>query len=381
MIDKSVSAMRDLYRLFTSGLTLAEIERLVKVDARDMYSYFSRGIEQAPAQEMRWKKFLIFIKNLFIAFLLRLSPARRLLYGLSLVLFAYAFLNGSWPLVLATALLWNLLLALELADKLIAKDELAVARHIQLGLLPPPDVTVPGYEVAAFSDAARNVGGDYYDLIAMPDGSTLVAIADVSGKGISAALYMVKVQSLLQLFSRESSDLKTLLVRLEQHLSQELQRNYFLTMSLARLYPDGRLVYCRAGHLPLLLLEAGKKNCTIIEPRGSAIGLSCAAKRNGGHRRVSQQKATNGAFDRSLQVEERRLRTGDILVLLTDGVIETLNSKAEEYGDRRLQQVLCSHTDLSPLELRDALLDDLTSFRGGATLHDDTTFVILQKQR
>ena len=163
MAEKQVKGLKAFYQLFTSDLNRAEIERLVKVDTRDMYAYFSRGIEVEDDELNPLQKFWRFLKNLLTTFLLKLSPARRLIYGVSLLFFILAFVNSDWSFVFYAIVLFNFLLALELADKLIAKDELSVARDIQLSLLPQKDESIPGWDCASFCDAARNVGGDFYD--------------------------------------------------------------------------------------------------------------------------------------------------------------------------------------------------------------------------
>ncbi|MDZ7344487.1 MAG: serine/threonine-protein phosphatase, partial [candidate division KSB1 bacterium] len=248
-------------------------------------------------------------------------------------------------------------------DKLIAKDELAVAREIQLSLLPRNLLTIPGFEVAAFSDAARSVGGDYYDFIPLCDGSMLIVIGDVSGKGISAALYMVKVQTMLQLFAKDAADLCGLLNRLNDHLYRHLKKNYFLTLALARLYAEGKIELCRAGHTPALLYDKQHMQCLWLQPQGLAIGLG------------------NGQlFNERLEVMKRQLLPGDFLLLFTDGVNETVNSQFVEFGEKRLAQLLFRHAQTTPEHLKSILLHELTVFREGAELRDDTTFVVIKRQ-
>ena len=356
---------KKIYQLFTSDLSRGEIERLVKVDARGMYAFYLRHAQNAqkPALEKKaWKRALIFARDLFVTFLLKLTPARRLLYALALFLFALALIDRNlWDGVYAFVIL-NFLLALELADKLIAKDELEVAREIQLSLLPDQSAPINGFEMAAFSDAAKSVGGDYYDCIALADGSALVAIGDVSGKGISAALYMVKVQTLLQMFARESGEPCVLLERLNEQLYRSLRRNYFLTLALLRLHPDGMTEFCRAGHTPTLFYDSEKKHCEWLEPKGFAIGLE-----------------NSGRFRNSLEVSHRHLKPGDIMLLFTDGVIETADAGLHEFGESRLAQMLSRNFQASAEVIKSILLFELNAFRNGAELRDDTTFVVIKR--
>jgi serine phosphatase RsbU (regulator of sigma subunit) len=228
--------------------------------------------------------------------------------------------------------------------------------------LPQYTTSLPGFEVAAFSDAARSVGGDYYDFIPLADGSVLVVIGDVSGKGISAALYTVKVQTMLQMFARESAEPCDLLDRLNRQLYRNLKRNYFLTLALVRLYPSGEMTHCRAGHTPALLFDGEKKDCVWLEPKGLAIGI-----KNGQE------------FSKKLELSKRLLKPGDLLLLFTDGVIETANGKLVEFGENRLAQVFARSSQAPPESIKAMLLQELTLFRAGAELRDDTTFVVIKR--
>jgi sigma-B regulation protein RsbU (phosphoserine phosphatase) len=362
MLDKTIRPFAEFYRLFTSGITRAELERLVKVDTRGMYAFYLRGMKQPAPGEKKWKRVLIFCRNLFVAFLLKLTPARRLLYAVAIMLFAMALINKDWWDAVYAVVILNFLLALELADKLITKDELEVAREIQLSLLPNKTLPLSGFEVATFSDAAKSVGGDYYDFVPLADGSALVVIGDVSGKGISAALYMVKVQTMLQMFAKESAEPCDLLDRLNGQLYRSLRRNYFLTIALARLFPNGEMALCRAGHTPILLYDGEKKHCVWLEPKGLAIGL-----------------ANGREFSSRLELFKRALKPGDLLLLFTDGVIETANGQLIEFGESRLAQILARNSQAPPESIKTILVQELASFRSGAELRDDTTFVVIKR--
>lgn len=383
MFNKLTEAARSYYRLLTSGLNRAEIERLVKVDTRDMLTYYARSMERPAAEGRRVKRVLIFAKNLFFTFLLKLTPARRLLYAIALGLFVLALLDLRWSYAVYTFVILNFLLALELADKLIEKDELAVARQIQLSLLPENNSHVPGFEVATFSDVARNVGGDYYDFIPLADGSTLAVVGDVSGKGISAALYAVKVQTLLQLLAKESSDPCELLLRLNRHLYGQLQRTYFLTIALLKVHADGKIEYCRAGHTPLLLWDSHSQRTTWLEPKGAAVGVVPPGPGSGARAEPATDhrggRTARASFEEILEPGEHTLGPGDVLVLFTDGVIETLNGRRQEFGESRLAKILSHHASDSPKAIREALIRELIRFRGGNELNDDVTLVILKR--
>lgn len=371
MLEQSQRAFRNFYNLFASGMSTAEIERLIKVDTRGMYEFYVRDMPKSAHAKNPWKRAFLFCKNLFLAFLLKLTPARRLLYALAGVLIIAGLWNRDLMLLFDAFLIMNFLLALELADKLITKDELAIAREIQLSLLPNHGLQAAGFEVAGFSDAARSVGGDYYDFIPLAGGSCLIVIGDVSGKGISAALYMAKVQTLLQTFARQTGDPRALLSLLNEHLLRELKRNYFLTLAIVRLEANGGAQLCRAGHTPVLLFERQRRECFWIKPQGLAIGLAANAHES--------PEAQNGMFLEHLEVVERSLQAGDIMLLFTDGVSETFNLAQQEFGEERLQRILARHHQEAPEAIRTALLRELAGFRRGAELRDDTTFVIIKR--
>lgn len=375
MKNNWIESIQKFYNLFTSDLNLAEIERLIKIDTREMVVYYTREIPREKSTGTGWKKALTFVKNVVITFLLKLTPARRLLYIISLILFGVFIFQSHLAAVIYSFLIVNFLLALELADKLITKDELALARDIQLSLLPNHIVPVSGFDYVAFSDAAKSVGGDYYDFIPLGDGSTLVVIGDISGHGMSAALYMVKVQTMLRMFAANTADPRQLSVMLNDHLYDDFKRNYFLTISLLRLFPTGEYQLCRAGHTPLLYYDCLGNLCSWIAPRGLAIGMVPSKSANGKRASVTYR---NLDFERTLEVKKGSINRGDTLFLFTDGVVETFNRDDEEFGQDRLVHLFGRFHDAQPRQLREILLKELAIFRHGADLRDDTTFVIMK---
>lgn len=372
MVKRTLFHLKDFYRLFTSGITSAEIEKLVSDDTRGMYTFYVRNMPPHTANESRIVRFFKFSWYLFLAFLLKLTPARRLLYAIALVLVALAFLDSDLMKALYGILILNFLLALELADKLVTRDELEFARQIQLSLLPDAIGPVKGYALASYSEVASSVGGDYFDVLPLSDGSTLAVIGDVSGKGISAALYTAKVQTALQLLSQESSDPRELLIRLNEYLYAQLRRNFFLTISVIRLFPNGKIVHSRAGHMPALFLNARTKTCSWMQPKGTAIGLTPPETKG-------QAGRSHSIFRQSIESETVTMKTGDVVILYTDGVVETVNRVQEEFGQTRLMQVTLEGAEDSAEGVRDRLKRRLEEFRRGEELRDDTTFLVIRR--
>jgi serine phosphatase RsbU (regulator of sigma subunit) len=313
----------------------------------------------------RFVRLLRFAWSLFIAFLNKLSPARRLMYGVALLLVVLAiFQHNRSTDIFYAFLIVNFLLALEMADRLTTRDELDVARDIQESLRPEITATERGFELAAYAEPARNVGGDYYDILRQKDGSLLIVVADVSGKGISAALYAAKVQTALQLFSEQTQDLVELLSKLDGHLHDRLKKNFFITISLLKVLPNGKAQFCRAGHPPAILYSAEKKTCANLQPKGIAVGL---------------RSNDSPAFAQALEVEHFKLKAGDICLLYTDGVVEGINGAGNEFGEQRLDLLLKTFPAESASTLKDRIAAELQRFREGAELRDDTTFVVIKR--
>ena len=375
MVRKTLGSLRDFYKLFTSGLTSAEIEKLVNSDARGMYTFYVKNMTPRNPNDSKVVRFFKFVWYLFLAFLMKMTPARRLFYAIALFLVVLGFWDGDLMKLFYAFLVINFLMAMELADKLVTRDDLEFARQIQLSLLPDRVAPIEGFEVATHSEVAQSVGGDYFDFLPVKDGSTIVVIGDVSGKGISAALYMVKVQTALQMLAQETDNPRQLLLRLNEYLYRQLKRNFFLTVSLMRVFPDGEIRFCRAGHMPALRLDASRQLCAWIHPKGTAIGLAPPDQKT--NRRGNGE--SHSVFEKSLEIEEMVLDEGDTVVLYTDGVIESVNRADEEYGETRLMQILLDSNGATAEEMKDRLLKSLGHFRNGEELRDDTTFVVLRR--
>lgn len=381
MIKRTSKSIRDFYDVFTTGLSLKEIERLVNVEAKGSYEFYLRNIKPEAQQKNSVKRFLVFCWNMFLAFLLKLTPARRLFYAIAVFCLLYAWLYADLGYAVLGFVIVNFLLALEVADRMITKDELDLAREIQLSLLPGKLSSPEGYDLAAHSEVAKNVGGDYYDLIALADGSSLAVIGDVSGKGISAALYMVKVQTALQLIAKDSSDPKELLVRLNRHLYGQLKKNYFLTIAVVQLYPDGRFRYCRAGHTPAIFYEPAERRWTRLQPGGAALGLAPSGVQTEAMPDFAGANGANGDhhYEAMVDIHEGSMSGGDVLFLYTDGVIEGVNSGQQEFGEQRVAEIVSRNANVSAEGIKTIVMREVSAFRADAELRDDTTFFVIKR--
>ncbi len=379
--------IRDLYTAFATGITSSELERLLSSDPRGMYAFYAKGIRPAEPDENKAGRVLRFTWYLFKAFVLRMGPGRRLFYLFALLLTFLAVFQGSMMNAIYAVLIFNFLLALELAEKLMTVDELESARAIQLGLLPRDVNTIEGFGIETYSEVAKSVGGDYYDFLSLKDGSTGVVVGDVSGKGMSAALYMIKVQTALHLFAKEESNLRNLLVRLNDYMRDQLKRNFFLTISLLKLRANGKAQLYRAGHTPAMMFRRDTQSIVMLQPKGVIIGSSPHSSGDRNSDGVDQKNGPAGGancfqdlFEQSLEMESISLAAGDTLLMYSDGLVETINGAREEFGERRLKAILSESGKGTVGELKEAIVRELVRFRGAEELRDDTTFVIVRRE-
>src|ERR1044071_879943 len=197
----------DFFDTYTRDVTAEDLQRLFTRDTRDAYRFFTRGVQTDGFKALSWhKRLLAEARVLFVAFTMKLSPARRVVYGVALVLAIIGLFNlaqgiggdgwfhrGTMPLLLAFVIM-NLLVLLEVADRLSLKNDLEIARGIQQAMLPKPGFTAPGVETFGMSRPANTVGGDFYDILPLEDGRLIIALGDVAGKGSPAALLMAMIR-------------------------------------------------------------------------------------------------------------------------------------------------------------------------------------------
>ncbi len=252
-------------------------------------------------------------------------------------------------------------------EKKRLEEEMRLARDIQTSLLPSGPLSSPGLEIAAVCVPAREVGGDYYDVLPLRDGRVGVLIADVSGKGMSAALYMAEMKGLILSLSEIHQSPRELLVAANRIISHHLDSRSFITMTYAVVDPAARkMTYARAGHTPLIVLPASNGrdgHAQLLAPDGMVLGL----------------RIDNGErFDALLQEETLDLAPGDVLVFFTDGISEAMNVDSDCFGEPRLCQLVEEHGHLPFEELRERILREIDAFVGGAPQHDDMTMILVK---
>jgi serine phosphatase RsbU (regulator of sigma subunit) len=215
---------------------------------------------------------------------------------------------------------------------------------------------------------AREVGGDYYDFFKLPQNRLGVLIADVSGKGTSAALYMAELKGLVLSLSQIYFSPRQLLIQVNQIISENLDARSFITMTYAVIdLAKGTLTYARAGHTPMVYLPgpgALHPAAQVLVPSGMVVGLRIdgAAEK----------------FADLLDEEVIELSTGDVIVLYTDGITEAMNPEFDLFGDSRLSRIVEEHGHLDSGELRERILREIEAFVGTADQHDDMTMILLK---
>ena len=254
----------------------------------------------------------------------------------------------------------------EQSEKQRLEEELRIARQIQMSLLPQGAVSHPGLRISALCLPATEVGGDYYDLLPLSPSRLAVLVADVSGKGTSAALYMAELKGLVLSLSRIYDSPARLLGEANQILSANMDPRSFVTMTYAVVDTAARTMrYARAGHNPILHLEAATGRTRMLAPAGLGLGIDPGDR-----------------FEEILEEAVLPLRSGDVFLFFTDGLTEAMNERSELFGELRLRELMESAGEagdgMPVAELKERILTEIRRFVGGAAPQDDMTLVILK---
>ena len=298
------------------------------------------------------------------------KPGRSLLYviGIALVLIAasralFAFF-GIWidifyPLILLTLVyLFSTFYKYirEHEKRILMEKELSIARSIQQSFLPVGVPQTEGLEVAYTMIPARQVGGDLYDFMDLGGNKTGVMIADVSGKGVPASLFMAKTISEFELFAKGNNNPEEVMFNLNNQLTAESKTSLFVTISYLIFDTKSRqLEFASGGHLPTILVRENKASL-LDAKEGVPLGL----------------------MENPYSREAVQLQSGDIIVLYTDGVTEAMNKAGQEFEIERLQEVVSRCTGMASQEVVDIVLSEITAFSKGTPQHDDITIMAVK---
>jgi len=256
----------------------------------------------------------------------------------------------------------------EMAEKGRMEQEMFAAREIQQKLLPTGPFRVTGLALNAFCEPAREVAGDYYDVLPITDSMVGLLIADVSGKGLAAGLYMAQLKVIVQSLARLHHEPREFLSAVNKVVSANLDDRSFITMTYGVVDVErGEMTFARAGHCPLIHVPAdrppGMRKARLLTPDGLVVGLNID---------------DGTMFDSLLREQTITLAPGDLVVWFTDGISETMNEAFDCFGEARLAQVIEQYAHLPFDQLRSYVLAELRAFAGAADQHDDMTMIFMK---
>jgi hypothetical protein len=366
------------WRRVTDGLEVSQLWSQFESEARTSYRLYSKDVEAKTPDGLTARGHsLHVVKEFFWAVFEKLSPARRVLLLLALILlvfphvaFEYTGEAGKvqgveFDLHFWAGLLLLILLMLEIADRVVMKRDLQIAREIQTWLLPGVPPQIPGLTIAYATRPANTVAGDYYDVFPRPgrtneDNRVVLAVADVAGKSIPAAMLMATFQASLKTLSTAHVALPELAANMNRYACGNSQGGLRFTTAFLAEYDSVRRTvdYINAGHNnPILRRASGP--IERLDVGGLPFGILPDAK---------YESATV------------TLAPGDWLIIFTDGVIEAENFRQEEYGESRLLSVIEAGKSTAPAEMLKRLIAELDLFVGNTPQHDDVTCMLLKAE-
>ncbi|MGB7554277.1 MAG: PP2C family protein-serine/threonine phosphatase [Candidatus Korobacteraceae bacterium] len=363
-VEPVMVRVEKFWQRISDGMKLNELWKQFEAEARFSYRLYSQDIDRSrTAGVPKGRHVFNLARQFFWAMMEKLTPARRVLLLVALVLLLFPrsqtnFDNHFWG-----GLVMFAILLLEVADRVVMKRDLQIAKEIQAWLLPASPPAVPGLEIAFATRPANTVAGDYYDVFSRPSSSSsgntfLIAVADVAGKSIPAAMLMATFQASLKTLSTTPGSLVELVGRMNTYACSNSQNGRRFTTAFVGEYdPVSRtLTYINAGHNdPILRRQSG--NIERLQVGGVPLGI------------LENAPYQSGSVT---------LQSGDWLVIFTDGVVEAENQRQEEYGEPRLFAVLQAGVAYPPATLLNYVMGDLDRFVANAPQHDDVTLLLLK---
>ncbi|HYF70556.1 MAG TPA: GAF domain-containing SpoIIE family protein phosphatase [Ohtaekwangia sp.] len=242
------------------------------------------------------------------------------------------------------------------------KEELKIAKMVQKSLLPELLHNDNDFEITAFSESADEVGGDYYDTIRISEHVTALIIADVSGKGTTAAFHMSQMKGIFHSLAQQDIEPDEFMVRANQALVHCLERGSFISATYFMINTATKQIrYARAGHCPVLYYAAEKDCAEYFKDKGIALGM-----------------VRNKTYRNFIQAYEFSYKPNDVMVLYTDGITEGKNSRGDEFGYERLTAAITEVKRLSPKEIQEHIINKLYEFSGTKNIDDDYTTMIIR---
>ncbi|MFC1501811.1 SpoIIE family protein phosphatase [bacterium] len=253
-----------------------------------------------------------------------------------------------------------------LAEQERLQKEMQVAQEIQQTLLPSAFPEIEGYEIASYYEAAKEVGGDYFDFVEVDKDTLGIVVADVSGKGVPGSLVMTMIRTALRTEARGNKNAADVLARVNDFVMNDMKRGMFVTIFYIILDSKNRIInYASAGHNPMILYRKSTKKSFYLNPRGFPIGINLPDK---------------DLFKNSIESDSLRLKEGDVLIVYTDGITEAMNPNRERFGDERFLTTIRKYGSKKVDPLVDKIRDEITMFTEGHAQSDDITLVAIKEK-
>jgi len=370
--------IRQFWQRVTEGLELTQLWSQFETEARSSYRLYSRDVAaKTPEGLTRRGHRLHVVKEFFWAVLEKLSPARRVLLLAALIMLVFPSGGFSYrgpgnevrgidlDFHFWGGLLLFLLLILEIADRVVMKRDLQIAREIQTWLLPGAPPQIPGISIAYVTRPANTVAGDYYDVFPRPgktneENRVVFAVADVAGKSIPAAMLMATFQASLKTLSTTQVALPELVADMNKYACSNSQGGLRFTTAFLAEYDAARRVfhYINAGHNnPILRRSSGL--IERLDVGGLPLGIQPEAK---------------------YESASVALAPGDWLIIFTDGLVEAENARQEEYGETRLLATIADGAATAPSDMLKRLMAEVDLFVGSTPQHDDVTCLLVKAE-
>jgi phosphoserine phosphatase RsbU/P len=382
--------LQQFWRRVTEGLEISQLWSQFESEARASYRLYSKDVEAKTPEGLTTRgRHVHVIKEFFWAVFEKLSPARRVLLLAALVLLAFPHsgfrfegeggrvYTVEFDLHFWAGILLLLLLMLEIADRVVMKRDLQIAREIQTWLLPGTPPQIPGLSLAYATRPANTVAGDYYDVFPRPgktndENRVVFAVADVAGKSIPAAMLMATFQASLKTLSTTQAALPELAANMNKYACSNSQGGLRFTTAFLAEYDPAR----RTFHY----INAGHNNPILRRAAATAAGSSSSGTNSAG----AIERLSVGGLPFGIQPEARyesatvTLAPGDWLIIFTDGLVEAENARQEEYGESRLLSVIEAGNADTPAAMLKRLMAALDLFVGSTPQHDDVTCMLLK---
>ena len=375
--------IEEWWKTYIRDLKAEDLQRLFTRDTREAYEFFARHIDPKQFEGLPWhQRAAVRLRLFFTAFTMKLSPARRVVYAASLIFAVGGFItlvrwraaqlhvsgvdfaipgvvlpNGIVSLLIAFALV-NLLVLLEVADRLSLKNDLEIAREIQKAMLPPGRFRAPGADVAGLSRPANTVGGDFYEILPLGDGRLVTAVGDVAGKGSPAALLMALLLAMMRTLVDERLQPSALLERLNIQVCRQAPGTRFITLFYSVFdMTTGELAYVNAGHTtPLVLGSDG--TVTRLHHGGVALGMFEASTYETG--RVT-------------------LGPNDLLAIYSDGITEAESPAGVPFDEGGLEEILLTERANNVAAIGSAVVRAVERHTSDVRFADDLTLLLLRR--